>query len=140
MFERAESKVKNNQSTPENRLALARVWLARNEGGDAERALDILNKITTAGRASAEAWNDKGVAEFELTKYDQAITSFTAALTLSPVFREALFNRGVSEETDGRYEEAKVDLKKFISTDPEPNWRREAENKLSLLDQTIAPH
>jgi tetratricopeptide (TPR) repeat protein len=136
MFERAESKIKNKQSTPENKMALAQVWLARNKGDDSQKALEILDRITSGGGASAQAWNDKGVAEFELTRYEVAITSFSAALTLSPAFPEALFNRAVTEEATARYEEAKTDLKKFISTDPDPNWRREAENKLALLDLT----
>jgi tetratricopeptide (TPR) repeat protein len=136
MFERAESKIKNKKSTPENDTTLARVLLARNKGDDAQKALDILDKISSANAASAEAWNDKGVAEFELTKYDLAITSFSKALTLSPTLREALFNRAVSEQATARYEEAKTDLRKFISTAPEPSWRQEAENKLAILDLT----
>jgi hypothetical protein len=139
MFERAESKISNKPSTPENQMALARVWLARNKGDDPQKALEILDRITAGSGASAQAWNDKGVAEFELTMYDRAITSFTTALTLLPTLREALFNRAVSEEASGRYGEAKTDLKRFLSTNPEPNWRQEAENKLGILDLTPSP-
>lgn len=139
MFERAESKVKNNQSTLENKLALARVWLARNKGDDAQKALDILNKITSGGGASPQTWNDKGVAEFELARFEEATASFTTALTLAPTSPQALFNRALSEEATLRDVEASLDLKKFMSTNPEPNWRQEAENKLANLNPTFSP-
>jgi len=122
MFERALGKVAFAQDPGapiEARHALARVWLARNTGNDAQSALAILNDIDKRQPGSPAVQNDMGVAEFELGQYGEANSRFSKALDLSPVFREALFNRAVAEKANAQYAEAVRDFEEFIKTNPE---------------------
>jgi len=138
MFDRAANKVVDSSSV-ENRLVRAKILLARDIGGDPQQALELLNQESSTGKASADVWNDKGVAEFELGKYEEAIASFTVALELSPAFREALFNRALSEEARALNDAARADFQRFINTNPEVNWRQEAERRLAGLSGPSAP-
>jgi tetratricopeptide (TPR) repeat protein len=136
MFERALSKVAyaQNPGAPiEARHALAKVWLARNSVNDARSALVILSDIDKRQPGSAAIQNDIGVAQFELSRFGDATSSFNRALTLSPGFREALFNRAVAEKASAQYAEAVRSFEEFIRTNPEGDWRDEAEQKMLAL-------
>jgi tetratricopeptide (TPR) repeat protein len=136
MFERAFSKVAFAQDAgapTEARHALARVWLARNAGNDAQSALAILNDIDKRQPGNPTIQNDLGVAEFELGQYGDAATRFSKALDLSPLFRGALFNRAVAEKANAQYAEAIRDFEEFIKTNPEDAWRSEAERNVRRL-------
>ena len=136
----AESVAPTEIASTKDKLALARVWLARNTGNDPQRALEILSELSAGSSASAQVWNDKGVAEFELRRYEEATVSFSAALQLSPAMPEALFNRALSEEATERLEQARLDLEKFISTTRDPRWQQEAESRLADLGSpSVAP-
>jgi|SRR5215469_11366107 len=130
MFERALSKVSFAQdpSAPiEARHTLAKILIARNAGTDAEKALSILNQLAARQPGSPELGNDIGVAQFELSLFPEAISSFNRALTVSPSFREALFNRAVAQKANTQYSDAVRSFEEFIRTNPDPAWRAEAE-------------
>jgi len=130
MFERALSKVSFAQdpSAPiEARHTLAKILIARNAGTDAEKALSILNQLAARQPGSPELGNDIGVAQFELSLFPEAISSFNRALMVSPGFREALFNRAVAEKANTQYPDAIRSFEEFIRTNPDPAWRAEAE-------------
>ena len=136
MFESALSKVAFAQdpgAPTEARHALARVWLARNTGNDPQNALGVLNDIEKNQPGNAAIQNDIGVAQFELRRFSDATSSFSKALELSPGFREALFNRAIAEKADGKYAEAVRSFEEFIKTNPESDWRSEAERNVSRL-------
>jgi len=140
MFERALSKVAFAQDPGapiEARHALARVWLARNAGNDAANALAVLSEIDKREPGSSAIENDIGVAQFELGRYGDATESFGKALELSRGSREALFNRAVAEKANAHYAESIRSFEEFINTNPEPDWRSEAERNVSNLKRLL---
>src|SRR5262249_1994438 len=136
MFERALSKVSFAQdpSAPiEARHTLAKILLARNAGTDAAKALAILNQIAPRQPGSAEIQNDIGAAQFELSLFPDAISSFNRALMASPGSREALFNRAVAEKANIQYSDSIRSFEEFLQTNPDPAWRAEAESNVRKL-------
>ena len=116
-----------------DRLVLARVYLARGTREDVKHARMILEQVATRGVESPEALNDTGVAQFELGNYEVAISYFTRALTKSPTYCEALFNRALVEESAGHKDQAKQDWEQFINKSSDDNWKSEAQRRLNSL-------
>ena len=114
-------------------MVRARVHLTRDKEGDTEFALGILQKLADRGNDAPELFNDTGVALYLTGKYREAISQFDKALAKSPDYDEALFNRALAKERDGRYEEARRDLEQFIKLDTEKGWKDEAKKRLASL-------
>lgn len=122
------------ETAPVNdRLVLARVYLARGTREDVKHALTILDQAATRGVESAEALNDTGVAQFELGNDEDAISYFGRALTKSPNYYEALFNKALAEERTGNKEQARQDWEQFINKSSDENWKSEARKHLNSL-------
>ncbi len=137
-FSRAIDKLKpaEQENAPLNdRLVLARVYLARGTLQDAKRALAILNQLAAREVETPEALNDRGVAEFQLDNYDGAIAYFSKALAESPVYGEALFNKALAEERGRRDSDARRDWQKFIDQSPDDDWKSEARMHLRSLSR-----
>ena len=133
-FSRAIDKLKpaEQQNAPLNdRLVLARVYLARGTHEDAKRALAIVNQLAERGVETPEALNDTGVAELELNNYDDAIAYFSKALAKSPTYAEALFNKALAEERARRDRDARLDWQKFIDKSADDGWKTEAQAHLN---------
>ena len=134
---RAENKVKSAADREskgiENRIVLARVYLARGTPDGAAQAQAILNQIGTSATEKAEVLNDIGVARFQQREYASAIEYFTRALQKNPSFDEALFNLALAEESDNRTEDARRDWQKFINQSSDEKWKAEARNRLNSL-------
>lgn len=127
----SELKSAEQETAPvNNKLALARVYLARGTREDVKHALAILDEVATRGVESSEALNDTGVAHFELGNYEDAISYFTRALTKSPNYYEALFNKALAEESARNYDQAKQDWEQFINQSTDENWKSEARKHL----------
>jgi Flp pilus assembly protein TadD len=139
-LDRAENKIKAAAQDPdavEARLVQARVCLAKGDLEGAKRALAILDQLTKSGVDSAPAFNDTGVAHLRLNNYPEAITYFSKALDKSPAYNEALFNRALAEQLDGRYEDARRDWRVFIEKSSDENWKNEARERLNRLNDMI---
>jgi tetratricopeptide (TPR) repeat protein len=135
-FRRAFSKLKSaeKETAPVNdKLVLARVYLARGTRVDAEHALAILNQLAARGVETPEALNDTGVAQFQLDNYDDAIAYFSRALAKSPTYGEALFNRALAEERAHRDGDARQDWQQFIDHSSDDHWKSEARIHLRAL-------
>ncbi|HXG91147.1 MAG TPA: tetratricopeptide repeat protein [Blastocatellia bacterium] len=146
-LERALSKLQSAEkesAPPAARQALARVHLAFNKPENAKRALAILAQLAASGVSSAELFNDTGVAQFQLGRYEDSLASFNKALEKSPGYSEALFNRALvnemlfnksrADQERARYlEAAKNDLQSFIKMTSDEKWRAEAQRKLNSL-------
>jgi hypothetical protein len=134
-FDRAQGKVKAAASTSDvkSQLVLARSWLARGMPENANKAVPILNQILQSGVETPEVLNDLGVARFELSDYDGAITYFTRALAASPSYHEALFNRALALGHLNRAAEARQDWEQFIKQSTDENWKNEARTRLAEL-------
>jgi tetratricopeptide (TPR) repeat protein len=135
-FNRAIDKLKpaeQENGSLNDKLVLARVYLARGKHGDAKHALVILNQLAARGVETREALNDTGVAELQLDHYDAAIEYFSRALAKSPILGEALFNRALAEERAHSDSDAARDWREFIDQSPDDNWKIEARSHLKSL-------
>ncbi|HSB08033.1 MAG TPA: tetratricopeptide repeat protein [Blastocatellia bacterium] len=136
-FDRALAKLttaEQENAPAEDRLVLARVYLARGRIGDFRRALEILRQLAARGVETPEALNDTGVAHLELGQYDEATAYFTRALAKAPAYDEALFNRALSEQGAGRNDNARRDWQQFIDQSKDEKWKAEGRVHLKDLD------
>ncbi|MGA9774065.1 MAG: tetratricopeptide repeat protein [Blastocatellia bacterium] len=132
----AVNKVKaaeNDSDEVEARLALARVYLAFEKADQTQQALAILDQLKSMGIESPEFFNDHGVANYQIKKYDEAIEDFNKALQKMPAYPEALFNKALAEDRSGRYQDAKKSWQQFINMSPDAKWKEEAERRLNTL-------
>jgi tetratricopeptide (TPR) repeat protein len=114
------------------RLSLARFYLARAEPGDSEKALRLLDELASGGKGSAEILNETGIANFQLGRYQEAISNFTGALEVAPKMPEALFNRAYAEErVDGQA--ALDDWERFVASTSDSDWIAEARARLAAF-------
>jgi tetratricopeptide (TPR) repeat protein len=134
-FERAENKLRfahDKSASPSARLNLARLYLERAEGDDANNAFDILKGLTGGGVKLAEVLNETGVAQYQMGHYSEAIHYFTRALAADPKMIEALFNKAVAErQVDPKL--ARQDYEKFIGSTSNPDWIKEAKEALDEM-------
>ena len=134
-FDRAQSQVQfaEDASAPaEDRLALARVYLARGEADYTRRALAILEQLAAAPNPSAEVLNDTGVALYQLKRYPEAAGYFNRALEKSPSFGEALFNKALAEHKAGNEAAAREDWRRFIESSSDEKWKDEAQRRMNM--------
>ena len=134
-FDRAQSQVQfaEDVSAPaKDRLALARVYLARGEFDYTRRALVILEQLAAGPNPSAEVLNDTGVALYQLKRYPEAVAYFNRALEKSPSFDEALFNRALSSYKAGNEAEAREDWRRFIEATSDEKWKDEAQRRMKM--------
>jgi tetratricopeptide (TPR) repeat protein len=127
----ADLKFADNEAGPvKDRLALARIYLARGTPEDTSRAWRILAELEMRGVETSEALNDMGVAQFEMGKYEEAISYFTRALAKSSSYSEALFNKALAEERAHHADRAEQDWRQFISVSSDESWKVEASKHL----------
>jgi len=128
------SSASQKEDAPVNeRLTLAKVYVALGTLEDAKRALDILAQLSSRGMETPELFNDMGVAHFRLEKYENAIELFTKAIDKSPGYNEALFNRAMAEEQIDSYGAAQRDWQQYISQAPDDGWKAEAVKHLESV-------
>jgi tetratricopeptide (TPR) repeat protein len=65
-----------------------------------------------------------------LGNYEDAISYFTRALTKSPNYNEAIFNKALAEERAGHKDQAQQDWEQFINKSSDENWKSEAQRHL----------
>ena len=69
------------------------------------------------------AYNNRGLAKFNLKDYSGAIADCTKAITLNPQFTEAYINRANNEITLNDYFTAVSDYSKAIAINPQRRGR-----------------
>jgi predicted O-linked N-acetylglucosamine transferase (SPINDLY family) len=79
------------------------------------------------------AWSNKGVALYELKRYQEAITDYDKALTLKPDYAEAYSNKGATLNELKRYEEAIAHYDKALSL--KPDYAEAYSNKGATLNE-----
>jgi tetratricopeptide (TPR) repeat protein len=137
-FDRALGKLRSAE--PENapaneRLALARVYLARGTRSDIDHAFKILDQLSAHGVETAEVLNDTGVAYMQRDDYDKAIEFFTRALGKAPNYDEALFNKALAEQRNHRNDDANRDWQQYIDQASTEKWKAEAADHLKALSR-----
>jgi hypothetical protein len=66
----------------------------------------------------AEAYNNRGLAFYNLKRYQQAIEDFSQALRIKPQYAEALNNRGNAYYEMDQYEKAEADFNQSLQLKP----------------------
>jgi tetratricopeptide (TPR) repeat protein len=93
---------------------------------------------------TAEAYFQRGVANFNLSDLDRAIADFDKAIALNPNLAEAYYNRGTAYGRKGDLEQAIADLDKAIALKPDLaeayNNRGIAYNNKGQFDRAIADY
>jgi len=71
-----------------------------------EEAAEIFDRVIALNPDIAEAWNNRGVALFQLGRIGEAVESYNRSLALDPNNLDALRNMGVLFLSIGRHEAA----------------------------------
>lgn len=83
-----------------------------------QQAIEILSRAIRLNPASAEAWNDRAIAEIRVQRYADAIYDSSFALGLAPGNPVALDTRAWAFNKLGKYREALSDSGFTLSKDP----------------------
>jgi len=82
------------------------------------QAKNYWDKAIAVNPGHAEAYNNRGLAFYDLKLYQQAIEDFSQALRIRPQYAEALNNRGNAYYAMDQYEKAEADLNKSLQFKP----------------------
>jgi tetratricopeptide (TPR) repeat protein len=99
----------------------------------------MLERVATSSK-NAHVWSDLAAARYaaaleaeDARQFAQALAAADAALRIEPRSAEALFNRALILEQLGLREQARSAWLRFLETDTQSAWRREAEAHLAAL-------
>lgn len=110
------------------KLGLAKSLIAR---GEAPEALTILEKLAK-DTMDPSVYYELGLLHFNEGRFKKAKTAFSSALTLSPLYANALFGLALSLEKTGETEQALYYLKKLQRLNPA---NEEVGDKIKKLEQ-----
>jgi tetratricopeptide (TPR) repeat protein len=71
-----------------------------------EEALEIFDNVLSMNNKIPEAWNNKGVALFQLGRIDESLECYDRSLTIDPMNMEAKRNKGFALVSLDRLQEA----------------------------------
>ncbi len=86
---------------------------------DPNKALNYWNKAIRKGLKTAGTYNNRGLAFYNLKRYQPAIKDFSQAIRMNPKDATAYNNRGNTYYEMFNYEQAQTDLNKSIELNPE---------------------
>ena len=111
--------------------------LARS-GGEIERAIGALTRLTTVVPQQPAFWFDLGILSAEHARPDQAHRAYTRVLALAPAHLEARFQRANLDAAAGRRAEAIADYRQCLAL--RPGWREALLNlgEMLLMDDQHA--
>ena len=97
-------------------------WVSRlfSDLGRDEEALPYFGRLATAHPELALPWFYKGVNEFELSRFDDALRSFERATELDPWDPKAYYRKGVVLQRQGDFRAAAVALRESYGLGPAP--------------------
>ena len=86
---------------------------------DPNKAKDYWDKVIAANPKMAEAYNNRGLAFYNLERHQQAINDFSQAVRMKPQYAEAFNNRGNAYYALDQYEKAEADFNKSLQLKPQ---------------------
>ena len=86
--------------------------------GDLDQALELFNRIAEMDPENAAVYNNRGVVNSRIKRYDAAIEDFTRALDIDPERAGTYNNRGMAYQDKGEIDRAMSDYDKALSIDP----------------------
>lgn len=85
---------------------------------DPNKAKTYWDNAIAANPKMAEAYNNRGLAYYNLELHQQAINDFSQAIRMKPQYAEALNNRGNAYYALDQYEKAEADFNKSLELKP----------------------
>lgn len=130
------------QADADSAHALGKLYLLQK---DHDKAIEYLQKAAKADTKNAQIYSDLGAAYLEkgrvgletgkgLDDLGRSLEYLNQALAIEPNLIEALFNRALVHQHQGRDQEAEADWRTYLEKDPSSKWAVEAEDKLKLLE------
>ncbi|HSB75364.1 MAG TPA: FG-GAP-like repeat-containing protein, partial [Terriglobales bacterium] len=89
------------------------------EQGQYAQAENEFAKVVGAGRGLASDYLDRGLAQMQLGRYDQALGSFTTARQIDPRLTAVNYSLGILYKREGRDPDAEKELKAVTTKDPD---------------------
>ncbi|HEU4390771.1 MAG TPA: tetratricopeptide repeat protein [Blastocatellia bacterium] len=145
MFLQAALASLRDASDTHAQLVKARALVATANRKDNIEGRKILQELLAMGVATAELYNDLGVASHQAGEYERAIEYFGEALKRDPGMIQALFNKALASldnaegiqspaERAKLKEEARSDLDRFLAVCQNPHWKAEARRIRDEID------
>ena len=94
-----------------------RGWKLQDEDKNLE-AIEEYSKAIELNPDYELAYNNRGLAYYNLNEYETAIRDYNRAIKVEPDFAFAYYNRGSAYHKLGRYDEAMQDYNKSLELDP----------------------
>ncbi|MDI6887164.1 MAG: tetratricopeptide repeat protein [Candidatus Thermoplasmatota archaeon] len=85
---------------------------------DYNRALEYFNLVTKLDRANKEAWHNKGIAFYKLSKYSEAVKCFDEALAIDNSIAASWYCKGLALIYQGKLQEGTRCYERAIKLDP----------------------
>jgi tetratricopeptide (TPR) repeat protein len=140
-FDRAKSAVAGAEAPdarPEDKMALAQIWVATGNRTDIIKALTVFRQFSTQTSLSAKTLaalhNDAGVGEMALENIEAAIEHFDKSLAFVPGVPRTLFNKAYALQRAKKYPEARSAWQEFLNSAAGENWKAEARSYLQQLE------
>ena len=114
--QRTDAKAPAAANTNWNAAALA-LW-RDGRYTDPAKAKAYWDKAIAANPKMAEAYNNRGLAFYNLELHQQAINDFSQAIRMNPQYAEAFNNRGNAYYALDQYEKAEADFNKSLELKP----------------------
>jgi tetratricopeptide (TPR) repeat protein len=99
-------------------IELAKMATIKEGGNDNEGAIELCTRALQLDSKNAFALNVRGVAKYNLGRYEEAITDFDQAVAINLGYESAYHNRGLAKNNLGRYADAIADFNKAIDLSP----------------------
>lgn len=112
----------SKKRTPQGDLDWSKEAVALWQDGkysDPNKALKYLNNAIRANPKSPEAYNNRGLAFYNLKRYQQAVKDYSQAIRMNPEDSIAYNNRGNAYYGMMKYEPAESDYNKSITLNPQ---------------------
>jgi len=113
---RTVNKAPAANNTDWNAAALA-LW-QNGQYNDPDKAKKYWDKAIAANPRLAEAYNNRGLAFYNLKQHQQAIEDFSQAIRINPKYAEAYNNRGNAYYALDQYQQAEADFNQSLQFRP----------------------
>jgi tetratricopeptide (TPR) repeat protein len=102
--------------------------------GNFQAASDIYDLVLARAPDCAEAHNNRGAVLQQMSRYEEALASYTQAIKLKPGYANAHYNRGSTLKQMKRYEDALASYDQAIALKPD---HAEAHNNRAVILQEM---
>jgi hypothetical protein len=109
---------KANRANNRDWSAAAMALWQNDQYSDPNKAKKYWDRAIAANPQMAEAYNNRGLALYNLQKHQQAIEDFSQAIRIKPEYAEAYNNRGNAYYALDQYQQAEADFNQSLQLKP----------------------